>query len=117
MFEGKVADIKLGTHICSQIDGLSHDILRKRTSYIQRNNEIIQEPCKTHPRLRCRINSLLIQFSMQLKFGTSLVNQMSLCPTRGMCLFGKCSNYRLRHIPYYPQISRGTDFRAEVREN
>ena len=68
----KVADIKLegnilpwvrngnhlGTHINSQIDGLSHDILRKGASYTQRNNEIIQETPKTHPKLRCQINYL-----------------------------------------------------------
>ena len=48
----------LGVHINMNINGLSEDINRKRASYIQRNNEIIQETPKTHPKLRCQINAL-----------------------------------------------------------
>ena len=48
----------LGVHINININGLSEDIQRKRASYIQRNNEIIQETPKSHPNLRCQINSL-----------------------------------------------------------
>ena len=68
----KVTDIKLGGNILpwasngnhlmiqinSKIDDLSHDILRKRASFIQRNDEIIQETPKTHSKLRCEINTL-----------------------------------------------------------
>ena len=68
---GKVTDIKLGGNILpwvsngnhlgiqinSKIDGLSQDILRKRASFIQRNNEIIRETPKTHSKLRCEVNT------------------------------------------------------------
>ena len=42
----------LGVHVNAKINGLSDEIHRKRASYIQRNNEIIQETPKTHPMLR-----------------------------------------------------------------
>ena len=48
----------LGVRINMNINGLSEDIQRKRASYIQRNNEIIQETPERHPKLRCQINSL-----------------------------------------------------------
>ena len=49
-----------------------------------------RETPKTHLKLRCEINTL---------FNTSFYGAQiwDLCITRGMWLFGKCSNYRLGH--------------------
>ena len=52
---------------------------------------------------------------MGLKFGTSSVNQLIRCTTRGMCLFGKCSNFRFKTHRYFIEpISERSHLRFDL---
>ena len=48
----------LGITISNKIDGMKSDILMKRASFIDKNNEILQEFSFSHPNTKIKINSI-----------------------------------------------------------
>ena len=48
----------LGNYVTNQINGLQKDIMQKRSKYIEKNTELLQQFNHVHPELLCKINNI-----------------------------------------------------------